>query len=135
MMEMDSQEGCGGLLFKEEVYAIMGAAFEVANHLGCGFLEAVYHEALEIEFQANHIPYESQKQIRLFYKDRQLKKEYFADFLCHGKIIVEIKATKGLTEIDEAQIIHYLKATRMPLGLLINFGGKKLEWKRYANTR
>jgi GxxExxY protein len=73
--------------------------------------------------------------IRLHYKNLLLKKEYAADFLCYGKIIVEIKAIKCLTEIEEAKIIHYLKATRMPLGLLINFGGKKLEWKRYANTR
>jgi GxxExxY protein len=124
-----------GLLYKDEVYAIVGAAFEVANELGCGFLEAVYHEALEIEFQERKIPYESEKDIRLFFKGQQLKKEYSADFLCFGKIIVEIKAIKNLSEIDDAQIIHYLKATRMRVGVLINFGGMKLEWKRFVNTR
>ena len=123
------------LLFKDEVYKIVGAAFEVSNTLGCGFLEAVYQEALEIEFQDNHIPFESQKKINIAYKGNTLAKEYIADFICFDSIIVEIKAIKKITEIEEAQLINYLKATQKPVGVIINFGSTKLEWKRYANTR
>ncbi len=123
------------LIYKDEVYRIVGAALEVSNHLGCGFLEAVYQEALGIEFADQEIPFESQKRIAIFYKNTVLDKKYIADFLCYGKIIVEIKAIKAITEIEEAQLLNYLKATNLPLGLIINFGSKKLEWKRYANTK
>ena len=123
------------LIFKDEVYRIVGAAMNVSNELGCGFLEAVYQEALEIEFADCQVPFEPQKRINTSYKDRMLKKEYFADFLCYGKIIVEIKAIKRITEIEEAQLLNYLKATKLPLGLIINFGHPKMEWKRYANTK
>ncbi|WP_347273025.1 GxxExxY protein [Candidatus Kuenenia sp.] len=123
------------LLFKEEVFKIIGAGMVVSNSLGCGFLEAVYQEAMEIELAENGIPFEPQKRIQISYKDRILKKEYVADFLCFEKIIVEIKAIKKITEIEEAQLLNYLKATKLPLGLIVNFGGKKLEWKRYANTK
>ena len=108
---------------------------EVSNHLGCGFLEAVYQEALGIEFAEQQIPHVSQKQIDISYKGRLLNKEYIADFLCHEKIIVEIKAIKTITGIEEAQILNYLKATNLPLGLILNFGSPHLEWKRYANTK
>jgi GxxExxY protein len=106
----------------------------VSNELGCGFLEAVYQEALEIEFVDNGIPYEAQEKINITYKGRILNKEYIADFICFDKIIVEVKAIKKITEIEEAQLINYLKATKLPLGIIINFGGTKLEWRRYANT-
>ena len=107
----------------------------VSNELGCGFLEAVYQEALAMEFGDCNIPFESQKRINISYKNRMLKKEYFADFLCYGQIIIEIKAIKEITGIEEAQLLNYLKATKLHLGLIINFGGSKLEWKRYANTK
>ena len=123
------------LIYKDEAYRIVGAAMEVSNHLGCGFLEAVYHEALGIEFSEQKIPFESQKEITVSYKNIILDKKYCADFLCYGRIIVEIKAIKTITEIEEAQLLNYLQATNLPLGLLINFGSKKLEWKRYANTK
>ncbi len=123
------------LIFKEEAYRIVGAAMTVSNTLGCGFLEAVYQEVLGIEFSENKIPFEAQKRIAITYKDRILTKEYIADFLCFEKIIVEIKAIKNIAEIEEAQLINYLKATKLPLGLIINFGGKKMEWRRYANTK
>ena len=129
------REEARGLIFKDEVYRMMGAAMEVANHLGCGFLEAVYQEALEIEFIERQIRYRPQARITVSYKNRVLNKEYIADFLCDDRIIVEIKAIKAITEIEEAQLLNYLKATNLPLGLLINFGSKKLEWKRYAYTR
>ena len=134
-MNANTRENNNRLLFKDEVYKIVGAAFEVSNTFGCGFLEAVYQEALEIEFYDNHIPFESQKKIKISYKGNILAKEYIADFVCCDSIIVEIKAIKKITEIEEAQLINYLKATQMPVGIIINFGGAKLEWKRYANTK
>ena len=130
---MDTNEG--ELLFKDEVYRIVGAAMEVSNQLGCGFLEAVYQEALEIEFDERQIPYMPQKRIEISYKGHVLKKEYIADFLCHNQIVIEIKAIKAITGIEEAQILNYLKATNLPLGLIVNFGTPQLEWKRYANTK
>ncbi len=123
------------MLFKNEVYQIINAAMEVSNTLGCGFLEAVYHEALEIEFRSRKIPYESEKAIVVRYKGTELKKSYIADFLSYDNIVVELKAIKNLTVIDEAQILNYLKASGQALGLLINFGNSRLEWKRYANTK
>ncbi len=123
------------LILKDEVYEIIGAAMEVSNQLGCGFLEAVYQEALGIEFAQRRIAYEAQKRIEISYKDTVLRKEYIADFLCMDRIIVEIKAIKAITGIEEAQLLNYLKATGLPLGLIVNFGSKKLEWRRYANTK
>ncbi len=124
------------LICKEEVYAIVGAAMQVYNELGPGFLEAVYQEALEIEMGLQGIPFESQKELVVFYKGRCLRKTYVADFLAYGKIIVEIKAHDRLTAVDEAQLLHYLKATRTEVGVLINFGSKNtLEWKRMVKSR
>lgn len=123
------------LILKDEVYQIVGAAMEVTNQLGNGFLEAVYQEAMEIELHDRGIPYVSQKRIDVYYKGNLLSKEYIADFVCYDCIIVEIKAIKGITEIEAAQILNYLKATNLPLGLLINFGTPKMEWSRFANTR
>jgi GxxExxY protein len=123
------------LIFKDEVYQIVGAAMEVSNELGCGFLEAVYQEALEIEFDARRISHVPQKRITIYYKGGALKHEYIADFLCHDQIVIEIKAIKAITGIEEAQVLNYLKATSHPLGLIINFGAPQLERKRYANTK
>ena len=123
------------LIFKDEVYAIIGAAMDVYNTLGDGFLEPVYQEALEIEFGKKHIPFVPQKGITINYKDVYLKKEYVADFLVYGKLIVEIKAINELTEREEAQLLNYLKATGMELGILINFGSHpNLQWKRMIAT-
>ena len=110
------------LLFKDEVYAVSGAAIEVHKELGAGFLEAVYQEALEIELQNRGIPFEPQKSLPIRYKGRLLKKEYVADLVCYGKITVELKSIKELPEKEEAQTLNYLKATGLRLGLLINFG-------------
>jgi len=123
------------LIYKDEVYRIVGAAMNVSRELGCGFLEAVYQEALEMEFADCNMPFEPQKRINISYKNRMLKREYVADFLCYDKIIVEIKAIKSITGIEEAQLLNYLKATKLSLGLIINFGHPKMEWKRYANTK
>jgi GxxExxY protein len=122
------------LLCKEEVYRIVGAAMEAYNELGPGFLEAVYQEALEIELGLRGIPFEPQKPLAVFYKGRRLKKEYVADVLCFAQIIAELKALDKLSGKEEAQIINYLKATRLRVGLLINFGNpKELEWRRFVN--
>ena len=122
----------GELLFKEEVYAIIGAAIEVHKELGPGFLEAVYHEAMEIELTSRNIPFESYKKLLIRFKEFQLKKEYEADFVCYDKIIVEIKALDVVAGKEEAQLLHYLKTTGFRIGLLINFGSVgALEWKRY----
>ncbi|MHB9032513.1 MAG: GxxExxY protein [Anaerolineae bacterium] len=125
----------GGLLFKEEVYAIVGAAMEVSSQLGSGFLEAVYQEALGLELAARALPHEQQKRITINYKGQTLIHEYLADFVCYDQIIVEIKAIKALTDTEVAQVLNYLKATGLPLALLINFGTPKMEWKRFANTK
>ncbi len=103
---------------------------EVHTVLGSGFLEAVYQEALEIEFKKREIPYARESQVKIIYKDITLKKTYYADFVCYDKIIVETKAIQQLTGIDESQVINYLKATGFELGLLINFGAESLEYKR-----
>ncbi len=121
------------LLYKEEVYAIIGAAMDVYNNLGPGFLEAVYQEAMEIETTTRKIPILPGQKLLIDYKGKPLKKFYEADLICFEKIIVEIKATDKLTSRDEAQILNYLKATGMKVGILINFGAhQNLEWKRLA---
>lgn len=124
------------LLFKEEVYAIIGAAIEVHKELGPGFSEAIFQEAFEIELGDRHIPFERQKEIVVFYKGRPLKKRYIADLLCYGSIIVELKALNDLSGTEKAQVLNYLKATEMKLGLLINFGSAgRLQWERIIRER
>jgi GxxExxY protein len=122
------------LLYKEEVYKIVGAAMDIYNELGFGFLESVYQEVMEIELEDRGIPFRSQTPIRILYKGQALSKEYIADILCYHNIIVELKAIEQLTERESAQLLNYLKATGFKVGLLINFGSKNsLEWKRFVN--
>jgi len=118
------------LLFKGEVYKIIGAAMEVHRILGCGFLEAVYQEALSIELQERNLPFSEQEKLQIIYKHKILKKEYTPDFICYDKIILELKALAALTPDHEAQLLNYLKATGYKLGLLINFGTASLQYKR-----
>lgn len=118
------------LLLKEEVYRIVGAAMEVSTELGAGFLEAVYQEALGIELRSRAIPFVAQPTVKIVYKGHILVKDYIPDFVCYDQIIVELKALKALTTIEQAQLLNYLKATGKPVGLLLNFGTPKLEWKR-----
>lgn len=119
------------ILFKDEVYEIIGAAIEVHMQLGSGFLEAVYQEAMEKELAERQIPFHAQTPIRIYYKSKPLDKEYIADFLCYSKIIVELKAMDKTGTREQAQLINYLKASRHRLGLLINFGSRhKLQWER-----
>ena len=103
---------------------------DVHKELGCGFLEAVYQEALEREFASQQIPFKLQPVIQIAYKGKPLDKTYQPDFICYKEIIVEIKAISSLSGIEEAQLINYLKATGLKVGLLINFGAKSLEYKR-----
>jgi len=120
-----------GLLLKDEVYAIVGAAMEVHTEMGAGFLEHVYQESMELELGLRRIPFESQKVLQIRYKGTVLKKDYCADFVCFGQIIVEIKAMRELTGREEAQLLNYLKATGLRVGVLINFGDPgRLDWKR-----
>ena len=110
------------IVFKEESYKVVGAAYKVHNSLGHGFLEAVYQEALEIEFQRQGIPYEREKELKIQYDGVELKQTYKADFVCFGKIIVELKAVNALDDAHRSQVYNYLHATGYKLGLLLNFG-------------
>ena len=119
------------LVYKDESYKIIGACFEVYREMGCGFLEAVYQECLELELTAQGIPFKSQVELELSYKGTSLKKIYIPDFLCYEKIIVEIKAVRLLEDRERAQLHNYLKASGHKLGLLVNFGHyPKVEYER-----
>lgn len=124
------------ILFSEESYAITGACIEVYREKGCGFLEAVYQECVEIELELQGVPFVAQKPLALDYKGRPLKNRYEPDFVCYEKIILELKAVKEITDDHRAQVQNYLKATQFQLGLLVNFGHyPKLEVERIVNTR
>jgi GxxExxY protein len=114
----------------QETYGIIGAAFEVHGRLGSGFLEAVYQEALLIELADRSIPFSAQAEVPVIYKGKKLKTCYRADFVCHGCIIVELKAISKLGDIETAQVLNYLRATGFRKGLLFNFGTKSLEQRR-----
>lgn len=118
------------LLYGPECYKIIGACMEVHTELGPGFAEAVYEEALELEFLNRKIPFEKQKPLTITYKGVELVKRYCADFVCFGTIILELKAANALHSEHMAQVLNYLKATESRLGLLVNFGADRLEYKR-----
>jgi GxxExxY protein len=112
----------GDILFREECYQIQGAVFEVYREMGCGFLEAVYQECLENELSKQGIPFVTHPELRLIYKGDLLRQTYIPDIVCHQSIIVELKALASTTGEHKAQVLNYLKATGMRLGLLVNFG-------------
>ena len=121
------------IIYKEESYRIMGACFEVYKEMGCGFLEAVYQECLEIELASQGIAFRPQVELTLQYKSRTLRHVYVPDFLCLEMIVVEIKAVKDLAPEHRAQVHNYLLATGYKLGLLVNFGHyPKVEYERIA---
>lgn len=109
------------LLYKEECYQIQGAIFEVYKEIGSGFLESVYQECLEKELSRRNIPFQRQAEIRLAYKGDSLQQYFIADLICFNSILLELKATKSLEPIHRAQVLNYLKATGLRLGLLVNF--------------
>ena len=129
---MDSNEK---IVFKEESYKIIGACMKVHRTLGPGFLEAVYEEALEKEFQNQKIQFKKQVKLELYYENQKLKKQYRADFVCYDSIILEIKAVKLIPIVFYAQLKNYLKCTNTELGILINFGTSSLTYKRILNSK
>jgi len=121
------------LLHHELTRKIIGAAMEVHRVLGAGFVESVYEESLAIEFGLRKIPYERQKPIDVIYKGR-VAKHFICDFIVYGKIIVELKAIKEISDIEQAQVLNYLKSSELNLGLLLNFGSSSLEVKRLIDS-
>ena len=123
------------LILPEESYQIVGACFEVYNEMGCGFLEAVYHECLEMEFTRRNIPFFSKSILPVEFKGQTFRTYYQADFICWNQIIVEIKALSSLADEHTAQLLNYLNAVKKLLGLIVNFGHyPKLQYKRVALT-
>jgi GxxExxY protein len=124
------------IIYKKESYAIVGACFEVYNEKGCGFLEPVYQECLGIEFDHQKIPAIGKPALTLSYRGRILKLTYQADYICFGKVVVELKAVSALVDEHRAQLLNYLHATGFELGLLVNFGHyPRLEHERIAKTQ
>ena len=119
--------------YQDETYKLRGCMMKVYNELGSGFLEKVYQEALEIEFENADIPFQKEARLEISYRGVKLKQEYIADFFCYDKIIVELKAVSTLTDTHRAQVVNYLKATNQNLGLLVNFGASELQIERIFN--
>jgi len=117
-------------LYKDLTQEVIGAAMEVHRELGAGFLEYVYEEALCYELNLREIYFELQKELDIYYKDLLIPRKYKPDLTVENKVVVELKATLGLTEVEEAQLLNYLKAAQMRVGLLLNFGKKSVEVKR-----
>lgn len=124
------------LIYKVECYQIMGACFSVYRDKGHGFVEPVYQDCMEIELTHLDIPFDAQRNLVLHYRDQALRHGYVPDLICFGKIIVELKAVKELNDEHRAQLLNYLKATDMKLGLLVNFGHHPaLQWERIVLTK
>lgn len=117
-----------------QTHAIIGAAMEVQSELGAGFLESVYQEALAREFRARGIPFAAEVELPIHYKGERLNTSFRADFICYGEVVVELKALKALSGVEESQLLNYLKATGIERGLLLNFGSPRLEVKRMVFT-
>jgi len=117
-----ADDATGPLIFASEVFRIQGAVFEVYRAMGAGFLEAVYQECLMIEFRERAIPFSALRPLQLQYRGQQLATRYTPDFVCFDTIIVELKAVKDIAPEHRAQLINYLRATGLKLGLLVNFG-------------
>ena len=118
------------LIYSEETYKLIGLCMKVHRELGCGFLEPVYQEAFEILLKSEGIPYQREKLLPIYFLGQRLKKEYYADFVCYDKIILEFKAVSSLTTVHEAQLMNYLKASKMQVGLLCNFAETSFVYRR-----
>src|SRR3989337_4561169 len=122
-------------MFKEEGYRLMGAAFEVYNQLGYGMAEEIYQQSLEIELSLRGIPFQSKRELEVFYKDHPLDTHYWPDLMVYDAIVVELKAISDLVADHEAQLFNYMRIARQQVGYLLNFGKKgELEWKRFVLT-
>jgi GxxExxY protein len=122
------------LLFEQETHKIIGACMQVHQKLGCGFLESVYQEALEMEFQKQKILYNRQQKLQILFDGKPLSKFFVADFVCFNSIILEIKAAVFFHPDNSKQVINYLKSTNFSAGLLVNFGKSSLKWKRFIHS-
>ena len=116
-------------------YAIIGASMEVHRNLGCGFLEPVYQAALAVELGKRNIPFTRELKFPVFYKDVKLDTPYKVDFICFESVVVELKALARLSGTEEAQVINYLKASGHETGLLVNFGTRSLEYRRFVYSK
>lgn len=126
-------ESSDGFLYKDEVFRIRGAVFQVRRVMGAGFLEPVYQECLSIELDRREVPFTPQKSLALTYMGVQLRQTYIADFVCYDRIILELKAVRAIAPEHRAQVINYLRTTGMKLGLLVNFGAAEgVEIERFA---
>lgn len=132
---MDSPDGTDeGLLYAEVTRQVIGCAFEVVNELGAGYLESVYEKALQLALRQKGLAAVAQKPIKVMFRGECVG-DFYADLLVEGKVIVEIKAVKAIAPEHQAQIINYLNATGIEVGLLINFGNPKLEYKRFTRRK
>ena len=122
-----------GLMCADETYKLIGLCMKVHRELGCGFLEPVYQEAFEMLLKMEGIPYQREKMLPIYFLGQKLNKEYYADFVCYDKIILEFKAVSTLTTAHEAQLMNYLKASKMKLGLLCNFAEPSFMYRRFVN--
>jgi GxxExxY protein len=115
-----------------QTYAIIGAAMEVHRVLGCGFLELAYYEPFEIELAARHVPFQRDVELPIIYKGKRMRRTYRVDYICYDDVVVEIKALSMLGSIEEAQLINYIRVANKERGLLLNFGTRSLQYRRFV---